>query len=214
MNFKLIVIRTKKIEELIRFYEFLGMSFEYHKHGNGPYHYSSVLNELVFEIYPEVSEINHTTALRLGIELKDVETILEKLKSADQPIVKMPRMTKYGLVSIVEDPDGRKIEISEEGTFVETGVMKLAESFRLKNRGIVFLGHCSDNIEIGNYIEFIINGEKRIRKVVGVDRGVRTNNPNFSHGLMINSFEDEIEEINNWSPQNGIGRIFAKEKDQ
>lgn len=47
------VIKTDEPEELRRFFEALGLSFQDEKHGNGPEHVSCERNGQVLEIYPE-----------------------------------------------------------------------------------------------------------------------------------------------------------------
>ena len=39
MNLNLLVIRSVIPKQLAEFYEQLGMAFEYHRHGNGPFHF-------------------------------------------------------------------------------------------------------------------------------------------------------------------------------
>lgn len=50
MNLALIVIRSKFIKESSEFYKMIGLKFNYHQHGKGPFHYSSNIGEIIFEI--------------------------------------------------------------------------------------------------------------------------------------------------------------------
>lgn len=52
MELRLLVILTPDPLALSGFYSLLGMKFEYHKHGNSPYHYSAMIRSCVLEIYP------------------------------------------------------------------------------------------------------------------------------------------------------------------
>lgn len=52
MELRLIVLRTGNMQKLVDFYSLLGCDFEYHKHGNSPYHYSAKTGKTVSEIYP------------------------------------------------------------------------------------------------------------------------------------------------------------------
>jgi len=47
MELKLIVIRTPDPQQLANFYTQLGFNFDYHKHGNSLYHYSTLINKTV-----------------------------------------------------------------------------------------------------------------------------------------------------------------------
>ena len=70
MTLKLIVVRTDDIKKLSDFYSNFGFSFDYHKHGNSPYHYSTKIGETVLEIYPVTKDQKMPDkSLRLGFDL-------------------------------------------------------------------------------------------------------------------------------------------------
>lgn len=111
MKVKLIVIRTLDPKKLADFYGLLGLSFNYHKHGTSPYHYSADIDGLIFEIYPltknqkEVDEY-----LRLGFELDNFEETLKVLRVKGY-LFSEPTKTDFGIIALVTDLDGRKIEL-------------------------------------------------------------------------------------------------------
>ncbi|MBN9381906.1 MAG: glyoxalase/bleomycin resistance/extradiol dioxygenase family protein [Chitinophagaceae bacterium] len=81
-SINLVVIKTNKIQEQFEFYSAIGVEFEYHKHGNGPYHYASVGVHPVVEIYPlpkGVLEPDNTT--RLGFEVEDLDRVMQCLRT-------------------------------------------------------------------------------------------------------------------------------------
>ncbi len=109
MKIKLIVIRTAEPQKLAEFYSLFGLTFNYHKHGISPYHYSADIDGLIFEIYPlakNQSEVE--THLRLGFEIDNFEETLATLMSQG---LSEPKQTDFGVIAIVTDPDGRKIEL-------------------------------------------------------------------------------------------------------
>lgn len=115
MQINLIVIRTDKPKELSKFYAQLGMTFEYHQHGKGAWHYSTELEEIVFEIYPllknqEVSD----KSLRLGFTVEKLDELIFDLKKDSIEIVREPKESEWGYFAIVKDLDGRKIELKEK----------------------------------------------------------------------------------------------------
>ena len=76
------------------------------KHGKGPEHYSSEINGFVLELYPALNgEVDNC---RLGFEVENLTSILEKISIHDQ----YEFQGKITRVTI--DPDGRKIEIYEK----------------------------------------------------------------------------------------------------
>lgn len=100
------------MQKLAKFYELLGFVFEYHKHGDSPYHYSATVGETVIEIYPLTkSQTEADKSLRLGFEIDNFDTTIELLKENNTVFVSQPVSTAFGFMSVVIDPDGRKIEL-------------------------------------------------------------------------------------------------------
>lgn len=109
--FRLIVIRSAQPKKLADFYSLLGCTFEYHRHGNSPMHYSSEIGNIVFEIYPlSQNQAEADKNLRLGFAVDNFEDILKVLSSHQIPFSE-PVETDYGYLTVVTDPDGRKIEL-------------------------------------------------------------------------------------------------------
>ena len=111
MELRLIVIRTKDQERLANFYGLFGLSFDYHQHGTSPLHYSAKLGSLVLEIYPLAKkQIETDKNLRLGFAIDNFEETLEIL-TLNNVAFSSPILTEFGLLTIILDPDGRKIEL-------------------------------------------------------------------------------------------------------
>ena len=78
----LIVIKTDKLKEQFDFYSALGIQFHYHRHGNGPYHYSSIGGNPTLEIYPlpkGLPQADSTT--RLGFNVENLDLLMKDVKS-------------------------------------------------------------------------------------------------------------------------------------
>jgi hypothetical protein len=115
MKLNLLVIRTENPEILKVQYEKIGFEFDYHKHGNGPFHYASELNGFVLEIYPLAKSMTKAdNSLRLGFEIENLEIKVENLKKTNWKILSEPKKTEWGMVSIIQDLDGRKIELKNK----------------------------------------------------------------------------------------------------
>lgn len=111
MEPRLIVIRSNQPEKLVDFYSLLGCTFEYHRHGNSPMHYSSAIGNLIFEIYPlSKNQAEADNSTRLGFAVNNFEDILKTL-STHQISFSEPIQTDYGYLTVTKDPDGRKIEL-------------------------------------------------------------------------------------------------------
>jgi lactoylglutathione lyase len=112
MELKLIVIRTSDPERLAGFYALLGLVFDHHKHGNSPYHYGTTIGQTVLEIYPLAKgQIEADMHLRLGFSLEDFDKKMELLKEKQIVFSTAPGQTDFGYMTVVLDPDGRKLEL-------------------------------------------------------------------------------------------------------
>ncbi len=104
MQLNLLVLRCKNVEITKAFYEKLGLTFIKEKHGKGVEHYSTYVGALVLELYPlkEDTEIEQS---RLGFS---VATQYLNLMQSEM-------ISSYmfdGIeVMVLQDPDGRKVEL-------------------------------------------------------------------------------------------------------
>jgi hypothetical protein len=115
MTFNLIVLKTHDIQQLVCFYELLGLKFEYHKHEGGVWHYATIVNDIVFEIYPlGKNDIVTDKTTRLGFFVENLNEKISILLENNYKIVSYPQQTTYGFKAIVEDYDGRKVELTEK----------------------------------------------------------------------------------------------------
>jgi lactoylglutathione lyase len=112
MELKLLVVRTSDPKRLADFYSQLGFVFDYHKHGNSPYHYSAKIGSGILEIYPLTkSQTEADKNLRLGFSIEAFDSVIQKLHTSQTVFTAQPMQTDFGFMAIVEDPDGRKIEL-------------------------------------------------------------------------------------------------------
>ena len=115
MHLNLLVIKTNNPEKLASQYENLGLTFTHHQHGKGPWHYSTQIGSTVFEIYPlpkSVSVADSTT--RLGFSVDDLDKFIYSLADTNWKIISPPNRTSWGYSAIIQDIDGRKIELTCE----------------------------------------------------------------------------------------------------
>jgi predicted enzyme related to lactoylglutathione lyase len=112
MDIRLIVIRTGDTKRLADFYSLFGLTFDYHKHGDSPFHYSATIGQTVLEIYPLAkSQSEPDRALRLGFGIDDFDETVLKLRGLEVSFLSGPTQTEFGIIAIINDPDGRKIEL-------------------------------------------------------------------------------------------------------
>lgn len=112
MEIRLIVIRTSDAKRLSDFYCLFGLSFDYHKHGSSPYHYSTTIGQTILEIYPLTKSQPETgRSLRLGFAIDRFDETIKVLRDQQTVFLEEPAQTEFGFMTIIEDPDGRKIEL-------------------------------------------------------------------------------------------------------
>ena len=112
MDIRLLVLRTSDPKKLADFYSLFGLTFDYHKHGNSPLHYSATIGQTVLEIYPLTK--SQTTAdknLRLGFGIENFDQIISTLRESQVRFSSEPIQTEFGFMAIISDPDDRKIEL-------------------------------------------------------------------------------------------------------
>ncbi|MDO6745546.1 MULTISPECIES: VOC family protein [Flavobacteriaceae] len=115
MNINLLVIRTEKPEILKNQYEKIGFEFDYHQHGKGPFHYASEQNGFVFEIYPLTKSMTKADGnLRLGFDISNLSSVIDKLRGTDWIIKSDIKETEWGIIAVIQDLDGRKIELKNK----------------------------------------------------------------------------------------------------
>lgn len=112
MDIRLLVVRTSDTEKLADFYSLLGLVFDYHQHGNSPFHYSATIGQTVLEIYPLTKSQNKADKnLRLGFGIDNFDKTVLTLKELQVPFSLEPTQTDFGFMAIISDPDERKIEL-------------------------------------------------------------------------------------------------------
>jgi len=115
MKLNLLVIRTSNPEKLKLQYEKLGFSFEYHQHGNGPFHYASEQDGFVFEIYPLTKSMEKVdSSIRLGFDIKNLYDVMVDIHNSNWKVISKVKQTEWGDIAIVQDLDGRKVELKNK----------------------------------------------------------------------------------------------------
>ncbi|MFB9107519.1 VOC family protein [Flavobacterium gyeonganense] len=112
MEIRLLFLRTSDTKKLSDFYSLFGLTFEYHQHGNSPFHYSATIGKTVLEIYPLTkSQTEADKNLRLGFGIDNFEATIQKLTALEVVFALPPTQTEFGFIAVIEDFEGRKIEL-------------------------------------------------------------------------------------------------------
>lgn len=112
MELRLLVLRSDIPEKTASFYNLLGCSFEYHQHGNGPFHYAGKIGKAILEIYPLTkAQTEADKNIRLGFAIEHFDSIIKTLQAHHISFATMPTKTEFGFMAVVIDPDQRKVEL-------------------------------------------------------------------------------------------------------
>jgi lactoylglutathione lyase len=114
MQLNLVVLKTGQLERVMQFYAALGLNFQSEQHGQGPHHYSASCGEVLLEIYPltdSAQQADQTT--RLGFRVTDLQQSLLAIQAFSEKPLPAPKPSPWGLRSVVSDPDGRAVELTQ-----------------------------------------------------------------------------------------------------
>ena len=113
----LIVLKTREIEKMLKFYKAIGLEWVEEKHGNGPTHYSTDLGETVLEIYPEERLSEKETVIRgntvFSFSVDNLDDVLISLQEIGIETASPAKQSNWGRHVLVFDPDNRLIEFIE-----------------------------------------------------------------------------------------------------
>jgi lactoylglutathione lyase len=112
----LLVLKTHQMDWLRTFYATLGIEFVEERHGNGPLHYSGRVGGTVFELYPLPADSGPSHETRLGFAVENLTETVRVLTSAGVEVITPAGRTPWGLRAVVRDPDGRTVELYQQGT--------------------------------------------------------------------------------------------------
>jgi catechol 2,3-dioxygenase-like lactoylglutathione lyase family enzyme len=114
----LLVLRTGDLERSLRFYRALGLRFIEEQHGNGPRHYACSLGgDAVLELYPgqpgSAPERRFAGATMLGFRVDVLSQTMCALAQLDVVVLTAPGSSSVPSRAVVQDPDGRAVELTE-----------------------------------------------------------------------------------------------------
>ncbi len=120
MKLNLIVLRSKDMEALADFYSaLLGKTLTKHRHGNGPDHFGTEVDGLVFELYPKRHEQDDTSCMRMGFKTDSINEVLLRIKKFQVEYISGPTDSPWGKRLVMDDPEGHRIELTESSTSSE-----------------------------------------------------------------------------------------------
>jgi len=111
-SLNLLVIRCRDIEASKQFYANIGMKFQKEQHGKGAEHYAAEFGSLVFELYP-LQDNENPDRTRLGFSVTHLIEKANLLRSENYCIIQDIQEFANELRMLVQDPDGRSVELRQ-----------------------------------------------------------------------------------------------------
>jgi len=111
VSLKLLVLKSRQVDQLRAFYEALGIAFTQEQHGGGPVHFAGQIGDPILEIYPLPDDGTVDRTTRLGFGVMNLDQVIEHLRAGGTPITSPARQTTWGYRAVVQDPDGRAVEL-------------------------------------------------------------------------------------------------------
>ncbi len=108
----MLVLRCSDIDKTRAFYEKLGMRFERERHGTGAEHFACADGDVTIELYPS-RDPSAKGVERLGFTVHSLDQAVAAVREAGALVRSAPTLTEAGPRAVVEDPDGRAVELEQ-----------------------------------------------------------------------------------------------------
>lgn len=108
----LAVIASSDTQRALETYRMLGLAFLKKQHGSGSEHYSPEIARLVLEVYlRQPTEL--PGRIRLRFRVPSVDAAILKIREQGATMISEARASPSGRRAVVSDPDGHRVELSE-----------------------------------------------------------------------------------------------------
>jgi lactoylglutathione lyase len=114
-----LVLFTGNVERARAFYGAIGIDLEAEDHGDGPVHYATDIDGVHFAIFGAEASDGRAPRLREpgssfpGFYVPSLDDTVAALASLGAPVLAGHQVRDWGCRAIVEDPDGRPVEINQ-----------------------------------------------------------------------------------------------------
>ena len=121
-----IVLFSANSERTIRFYESLGIAFELEDHGDGRLHAATDVGDVHVAVFPAPATGSAPGwradgSTFVGFYVESLNDTLVALGRLGATVVLDHEVCEWGCRVVVEDPDGRPVEINERGHCAVSG---------------------------------------------------------------------------------------------
>jgi lactoylglutathione lyase len=113
-----IVLFSEQPERTIAFYRSVGIGFEEEDHGDGPVHAAAELRDVHLAVFPALGgsiapRWRAGGSVFVGFYVDSLDATLAALRALGATILVGHQLREWGCRAVVEDPDGRAVEINQ-----------------------------------------------------------------------------------------------------
>lgn len=106
-----LVLTCKDLEASVRLYRAIGVELKEARHA-GPLHYTASLSGVHLALVAHDGvERGPQSATQLALSVSDLEGALNAARALGASVVQAPAARPFGVSAVVEDPDGRRLEL-------------------------------------------------------------------------------------------------------
>jgi len=120
-QFSSLVLFTGHIDQGRAFYRAVGLQLHDEDHGGGPVHYATDINGVHFALFAAADSHGRAPQWREpgssfpGFYVTSLDDTVAALTALEAPVLAGHQVRDWGCRAVVEDPDGRAIEINQRG---------------------------------------------------------------------------------------------------
>jgi uncharacterized glyoxalase superfamily protein PhnB len=112
-----LILYSSNLSKTVEFYTKLGLPLEHEDHGSGPVHYACELQGAhiaIFESKPgDALKRGFGGATQFGLQVDSVDETFQIAIKAGAKVIIEPQSAPWGKRAIIEDPDGRPLELNQ-----------------------------------------------------------------------------------------------------
>jgi predicted enzyme related to lactoylglutathione lyase len=112
-----LVLFSEELEPVVEFYRAIGVPLEEERHDDGPLHYACELGSTHFAVYEGTMGAAPTRGAGgcafAGFVVDSVADAVAAARAIRSAVLQEPEHFPWGLRAVLEDPDGRPVEVFE-----------------------------------------------------------------------------------------------------
>jgi hypothetical protein len=115
-----VILWSDRVERVVGFYRSLGVPFELEDHGDGHPHHAADFAGVHFAVFPAATKgrgrrRGESGCVQVSLSVKSLEALEPVLRRLGAPVLIERQEGPWGVRVVIEDPDGRPLQITQGG---------------------------------------------------------------------------------------------------